>query len=98
MGYVDVRDVASAHILVYESTAEDRYMTMSGSFLQKDWCEILREIEPGAKIPTEVAPGDEASPMKFDNSKLTNLSWSQVDLKTSLADTVSSLKHFGYYP
>jgi nucleoside-diphosphate-sugar epimerase len=91
MGFVDVRDVATAHWLAYEKSA-GRHLCITSSHHYEDWYNILREIVPDANIPTEVASGERPKPMLFDNSKLRELGWNPIDLRTSLVDTVQSLK------
>lgn len=98
MGYVDVRDVAAAHILANENKqAEKRLLCFVASVPIKDWCDELRKIVPNAKIPTEVEPGDPPTPMKVDNVPLKNIGWSPISFHDSLADTVAALKKFNHY-
>eukprot|EP00339_Tiarina_fusa_P029173 CAMPEP_0117078074 /NCGR_PEP_ID=MMETSP0472-20121206/55059_1 /TAXON_ID=693140 ORGANISM="Tiarina fusus, Strain LIS" /NCGR_SAMPLE_ID=MMETSP0472 /ASSEMBLY_ACC=CAM_ASM_000603 /LENGTH=123 /DNA_ID=CAMNT_0004804689 /DNA_START=60 /DNA_END=427 /DNA_ORIENTATION=- len=94
MGFVDVRDVADAHVIAFEKgKAGDRFICMTAARPWKEWYDILREASPvhAGNIPTNMAEGEEKGPMKFDNSKLTDLGWNPCDLKTSLTDTVSSI-------
>jgi len=95
MSFVDVRDVADAHVLAFEKGSPgNRFVCMTAAHPWKEWYEILRAASPNnaEKIPIQMADGDAKSPMLFDNSKLTDLGWKPRDIKTSLVDTVASLE------
>ena len=94
MSFVDVRDVADAHVLAYEKGVPGtRFICMAGAHPWREWYDIIREAAPekASNIPTTVASGEQKPPMKFDNSKLTDLGWKPLDIKTSLVDTVNSI-------
>jgi nucleoside-diphosphate-sugar epimerase len=54
---VDVRDVARAHVQAIESGEQGRYITSAGSRSLRDLAPLLRELAPGAKVPTKNLPG-----------------------------------------
>lgn len=93
MGFVDVRDVASSHVLAYEKgTHGTRYICMTAAEPWKKWYAALRACaKDPSKIPTKLSEDAAKPPMQFDNSKLTDLGWSPVDLDTSLRDTVATM-------
>ena len=96
MGFVDVRDVASAHVLAYEKgTHGERYICMTAAEPWKKWYEALRAVaKDPSKIPSRMSEDAAKPPMQFDNSKLTELGWTTIDLNTSLRDTVTSMKGY----
>lgn len=58
MSFVDVRDVASAHILAYENDkAAGRYIASEGLYSLEKVINIYKQIAPELKLPSMVAPG-----------------------------------------
>ena len=56
-GYVDVRDVALAHILAYENkNAEGRHILCTTCLDGFELMEIIKSIEPELDLPTKIAP------------------------------------------
>ncbi|MBK7993321.1 MAG: NAD-dependent epimerase/dehydratase family protein [Blastocatellia bacterium] len=52
LGYVDVRDVATAHLLAYENDkAEGRYIATDQCFWLKDVLALAKEIDDRVKLP-----------------------------------------------
>jgi len=96
MGYVDVRDVAEAHIKAYESeSAEGRYIMIERSLPWADLCEILRKETKGKKykIPTKEAEGNKPTPMLFDSSKVIKLlGHPLITVEESIRDTIKGLE------
>eukprot|EP01018_Ginkgo_biloba_P000111 Gb_05658 [translate_table: standard] len=97
--YVDVRDVAKAHILVYETpSASGRYLCAETNLHRGDLVDMLAKIFPHYPLPTKCS--DEKNPRKkaykFSNQKLKNLGLSFTPIKSSLADTVISLQEKGF--
>jgi nucleoside-diphosphate-sugar epimerase len=100
--WIDVRDVAVAHIRVMEvsSTASRRYLLTSGYFSNKEIGEIIRENFPanreqlpGPQIRTGGYPANGV--YGFDNSRATaDLGLSYRTLTESVVDTVVSLQDF----
>nr|AEO13438.1 cinnamoyl-CoA reductase [Ginkgo biloba] len=97
--YVDVRDVAKAHILVYETpSASGRYLCAETNLHRGDLVDMLAKMFPHYPLPTKCS--DEKNPRKkaykFSNQKLKNLGLSFTPIKSSLADTVISLQEKGF--
>ena len=56
-GYVDVRDVALAHILAYENkNAEGRHILCTKCLDGFELMRIIKEVDPDIEIPTKIAP------------------------------------------
>ncbi|KAK6915121.1 NAD-dependent epimerase/dehydratase, partial [Dillenia turbinata] len=99
--YVPVRDVALAHILVYETpAASGRYLCAKSVLHRGEVVEILAKFFPEYPIPTkcsdEVRP--RAKPYKFSNQKLRELGLEFTTVKQCLYDTVKSLQEKGHLP
>ncbi|KAL6286066.1 cinnamoyl-CoA reductase 1-like [Prunus yedoensis var. nudiflora] len=97
--YVHVRDVALAHILVYETpSASGRYLCAESVLHRGDVVEILAKFFPEYPIPTkcsdEVKP--RVKPYKFSNQKLQDLGLEFTPVKQCLYDTVKSLQEKGH--
>jgi nucleoside-diphosphate-sugar epimerase len=106
--WIDVRDLALAHVRAMElqlelrAPANKRYLLTAGYFTNKDICEII-----GAKFPEYLAmlppchgeaggfpPG---GVYKFDNTEATSeLRLEYRKLEESVVDTIQSLKQRGY--
>ncbi|NRA89217.1 MAG: NAD-dependent epimerase/dehydratase family protein, partial [Rhizobiales bacterium] len=57
LSYVDVRDVAKAHILAFENdNAKGRYITTGNYYEIKHIVDKLRKMEPKLKLPTKMVP------------------------------------------
>lgn len=53
MGFVDVRDVAKAHILAMQSSgAKGRYLVAAGSLMFTDMAAILKRLYPDKPVPS----------------------------------------------
>ncbi|KAL5574472.1 hypothetical protein UlMin_016171 [Ulmus minor] len=99
--YVDVKDVALAHILVLETpSASGRYLCAESVLHRGDVVEILAKFFPEYPIPRkcsdEVNP--RAKPYKFSNQKLKDLGFEFTPVKQCLYDTVRSLQEKGHLP
>nr|QGF19012.1 cinnamoyl-CoA reductase [Prunus persica] len=97
--YVHVRDVALAHILVYETpSASGRYLCAESVLHRGDVVEILAKFFPEYPIPTkcsdEVKP--RVKPYKFSNQKLQDLGLEFTPVKQCLYDTVKNLQEKGH--
>ncbi|KNA10319.1 hypothetical protein SOVF_145500 [Spinacia oleracea] len=89
--YVHVRDVALAHILMYETpSASGRYLCAESILHRGDVCDILQ------KCSDEVNPRAEA--YKFSNQKLKDLGLEFTPVKQCLYDTVKCLQEKGHLP
>ncbi|KMT01051.1 hypothetical protein BVRB_9g223090 [Beta vulgaris subsp. vulgaris] len=99
--YVHVKDVALAHILVYENpSASGRFLCAESVLHRGDVCEILAKFFPEYPVPTkcsdEVNP--RAKPYKFSNQKLKDLGLEFTPAKQCLYDTVKCLQDKGHLP
>lgn len=97
--YVHVKDVALAHILVYEApSASGRYLCAESVLHRGDVCEILAKFFPEYPVPTkcsdEVNP--RAKPYKFSNQKLKDLGLDFTPVKQCLYEAVTSLQEKGH--
>lgn len=100
--WVDVRDVAAAHIkagLEIPEAGGKRLFTVSGWFSNSEIAVVARKNFPedADKLPTEETKGGELPPAQerfgFDNSKtsqLLGINW--IGLEKSVVDAVKSLK------
>jgi len=101
--WVDVRDLALAHVKAMELSAADgqRFFVTAGYFSNKEISEIIRKHFPEYhdKLPTPETPGGDypkAGVYKYDNSKavkVLGLKWRT--LEESIVDTVKSLQAVG---
>lgn len=65
MGFVDVRDVARAHILAYEQrAASGRYLIATESLYFFDACGIVAELYPDRPVNTGLLPEGNHQPQK----------------------------------
>ncbi|XP_034696540.1 cinnamoyl-CoA reductase 1 [Vitis riparia] len=99
--YVHVKDVALAHILVFEApSASGRYLCAESVLHRGDVVEILAKFFPEYPIPTkcsdEVKP--RAKPYKFSNQKLRELGLEFIPVKQCLYETVRNLQEKGHVP
>lgn len=98
--YVDVRDVAEAHILVYEtpSASGQRYLCAESNLHRGDLTHMLAELFPHYPIPTKCSDEENPrkQPYKFSNQKLRDLGLSFTPMKKCLADTVACLQQKGF--
>jgi len=91
--FVDVRDVAEAHVLAYETpaAANQRYFTVSGGYTYQMICDIIRRNFPQKRESTpEGTPGERYPDVyRVDNSKAkSQLGLAFRDLETSIVDMV----------
>lgn len=94
LGWVDVKDVAEAHILAYEvPTASGRYLCVERVVHYAEIGEILRKLYPGNPIPTKCA--DETSPraiaFKICTEKLQRLGIEYTPIEEAIKECVDSL-------
>lgn len=98
--YVDVRDVAEAHILVYEtpSATGQRYLCAECSLHRGDLVQMLANLCPRYPLPTKCS--DEINPraqsFKFSNQKLKDLGLSFRPINQCMTETVASLHDKGF--
>nr|XP_034895090.1 cinnamoyl-CoA reductase 2-like [Populus alba] len=99
--YVHVRDVAVAHILVFETpSASGRYICFEKMLHRGEVVEILAKFFPEYPIPTKCS--DEKNPRKqnykLTNQKIKDLGIEFVPVKQCLYESVKSLQEKGILP
>lgn len=97
--YVHVRDVAEAHILVYESpSASGRYLCAESVLHRGDVVDLLASMFPQYPIPTKVKEDGKprVKPWKVSNQKLKDLGLEFTPAKQCLYETVISLQEKGH--
>lgn len=99
--YVDVRDVADAHLRVFESPrASGRHLCAERVLHREDVVRILAKLFPEYPVPArcsdEVNPRKQ--PYKFSNQKLRDLGLQFRPVSQSLYDTVKNLQEKGHLP
>jgi len=93
--FVDVRDVATSHLLAYEKNVGGRILTVGNNTSWVRAVEILKLISPNSPIPSEV--DGKVVERTVDNNKSLELGVTYRSLEDSILDTVQSLIQFGYY-
>ena len=101
--WVDVRDLALAHVKTIESSeaANKRFFVTAGYFSNKEIADIVRDAFPAleGKVPEKGAKGGtypEGGVYKFDNSRVKEvLGVNFRSLKDSIVDTAKSLQEIG---
>ncbi|XP_075480715.1 cinnamoyl-CoA reductase 1 [Primulina tabacum] len=99
--YVHVKDVALAHILLFESpAASGRHLCAESVLHRGDVVDILVKFFPEYPIPTKCSDekNSRKKPYKFSNQKLKDLGLEFTSVKQSLYDTVKSLQEKGHLP
>ncbi|KAL3686917.1 hypothetical protein R1sor_013226 [Riccia sorocarpa] len=96
--YVNVKDVALAHILAYEiPTAEGRYLLADKVLHYEEVVEILKKIAPGSPLPSKMeGEGQKAPTYTIKHDKVETLGLKYTTFEDSLAESVESLKERGY--
>ncbi|CAA2952758.1 cinnamoyl- reductase 1-like [Olea europaea subsp. europaea] len=100
-GYVHVKDVALAQLLLFETpVASGRYLCVESVIHRAEVVEILAKFFPEYPIPTKCS--DEKNPRRkpyeFSNQKLKDLGLEFTPVKQCLYDTVKSLQEKGHIP
>lgn len=99
--YVHVKDVALAHILVYETpSASGRYLCAESVLHRGDVVEILAKFFPEYPIPMKCKDDNKpmVKPYKMSNKKLRDLGLEFTPTKQLLYETVKSLQEKGHLP
>lgn len=100
--WVDVRDVAEAHVAAFEKpeAAGKRFFTTAGLFSNKEIVQILKKHFPQYEdLPSDSTPGGdypEGGLYTFDNSQSVNvLGLKYKSLEQSIVDSVQSFQKIG---
>ncbi|KAJ5242887.1 uncharacterized protein N7469_001214 [Penicillium citrinum] len=99
--WVDVRDVALAHVraIEVEKAGGQRFFVTAGYFSNKDLVDIIRENHP--QLESKLPPSDSPSDLPTDIYKIDNSRSQEVlgikyrPLKETISDTVDSLLKVG---
>ncbi|XP_050387747.1 phenylacetaldehyde reductase-like isoform X2 [Argentina anserina] len=97
--FVDVRDVANAHILAFENpSASGRYCLVGSVVHCSEVVKILRDIFPALSLP-ETSADDKPFTLTYQVSKerAQTLGVSYTPLEVTLKDTVESLKEKNFF-
>ncbi|EXB93324.1 hypothetical protein L484_015312 [Morus notabilis] len=94
LGWVNVKDVANAHILAYEvPSASGRYCLVESVAHYSEIVRLLRELYPSLPLPEKCADDKLFMPTyQVSKEKATSLGIDFIPLKTGLKETVESLK------
>ncbi|XP_071910167.1 cinnamoyl-CoA reductase CAD2-like [Coffea arabica] len=94
MGWVDVKDVANAHILAFENpSASGRYCLVERVVHYCEVVKILREIYPSSKLLEKCADDKPFVPTyQVSKEKAKSLGLEFIPLEQSIKETVESLK------
>ncbi|KAK8463477.1 hypothetical protein SEVIR_1G367500v4 [Setaria viridis] len=99
--YVDVRDVARAHVLAFERPeARGRYLCIGTVLHRAQLIAMLRELFP--QYPVTAKCEDDGKPMakpyRFSNQRVKDLGMEFTPLKKSLYEAVVSMQKKGHLP
>ncbi|KAG0535410.1 hypothetical protein BDA96_04G364200 [Sorghum bicolor] len=99
--YVDIRDVARAHVLAYERpAARGRYLCIGTVLHRAQLVAMLRDLFP--EYPVTAKCEDDGKPMvkpyRFSNQRLRDLGLEFTPLRESLYETVVCLQQKGHLP
>ncbi|KAL5708085.1 hypothetical protein ACHQM5_018919 [Ranunculus cassubicifolius] len=98
LGWVDVRDVANAHILAFEvPTASGRYCLVAKVAHYSEVVKILQKLYPEIKLPQKCADDKPLAPTySVAKEKTNSLGIDYMPIEVSFKDTVESLKENKY--
>ncbi|KAJ8619679.1 hypothetical protein MRB53_028208 [Persea americana] len=93
-GWVNVKDVAEAHILAFEvASASGRYCLVERVAHNSEIVKILRELYPAIPLPEKCANDEPFVPTyQVSKEKAKSLGINHIPLDVSLKETVESLK------
>uniref|UniRef100_A0A0E0LZ09 NAD-dependent epimerase/dehydratase domain-containing protein n=1 Tax=Oryza punctata TaxID=4537 RepID=A0A0E0LZ09_ORYPU len=100
-GYVDARDVACAHVLVYEDpNAHGRYLCIGTVLHRSELIQMIRELFPQYPITCNKCEDSKpmVQPFKFSNQRLRDLGLTFTPIKESLYNTLICLREKGHLP
>ncbi|KAL2533992.1 Cinnamoyl-CoA reductase 1 [Abeliophyllum distichum] len=100
-GYVHVKDVALAQIILFETpSASGRYLCVESVIHRAEVVEVLAKFFPEYPIPTKCSDekNPRKKPYKFSNQRLRELGLEFTPVKQCLYDTVKSLQEKGHIP
>ncbi|CAL5052329.1 unnamed protein product [Urochloa decumbens] len=97
-GWVNVKDVALAHILAYEvPSANGRYCVVERVVHYSEVVNIIRKICPTIALPEKCADDKPFVPTyQVSKEKIRSLGIELIPLETSIKETIESLKEKGF--
>ncbi|GJN13014.1 hypothetical protein PR202_ga31347 [Eleusine coracana subsp. coracana] len=97
-GWVNVKDVALAHILAYEvPSANGRYCMVERVIHQSEVVNIIRKMYPTIPLPDKCADDKPLVPTyQVSKEKIRNLGIELVPLEVGIKETIESLKEKGF--
>ncbi|KAL3647554.1 hypothetical protein CASFOL_008522 [Castilleja foliolosa] len=98
-GWVNVKDVANAHILAFENaSANGRYLMVESVAHDSEIVKILRELYPNLQLPKKCADDEPFMPMyQVSKERAISLGVEFTPFKESIKETVESLKEKGFF-
>ncbi|VAI19078.1 unnamed protein product [Triticum turgidum subsp. durum] len=94
---VDVRDVAGALLLLYETPgAAGRHICAPHFITVRELLRLLKSMYPGYPYISEESIYDMDHPAPMTSEKLEKLGWSQRPLRDTIADTVEFCREAGF--
>ncbi|KAJ4978119.1 hypothetical protein NE237_008899 [Protea cynaroides] len=98
-GWVNVKDVANAHILAFEKpSADGRYVLVGKVAHASEVVKILRELFPTLHLPEKCADDKPYMPTyQVSQERTKGLGINFIPLEVSLKETVESLKEKGFF-
>lgn len=98
IGWVNVKDVATAHILAFElPSANGRYCLVETVAHYSEIVKMLRELYPDVPLPDKCGDDNPLMPTyQLSKEKTESLGINYIPLKVSLKETVESLKEKGF--
>nr|CAD1821941.1 unnamed protein product [Ananas comosus var. bracteatus] len=97
-GWINVKDVAMAHILAYEvPSANGRYCLVERVAHYSEIVKIIHELYPSLKLPEKCADDKPFAPIyQVSRDKAKSLGIEYIPLETSIKETIESLKEKGF--
>ncbi|KAM0948815.1 putative cinnamyl-alcohol dehydrogenase [Dioscorea sansibarensis] len=97
-GWVNVKDVALAHILAFESpSANGRYCLVESVAHLSELLKMIHELYPTIQLPQKCADEQPFMPTwQVSKDKAKSLGIDYIPLETSLQETIESLKEKGF--
>lgn len=90
--FIDVRDVAKAHIVAFEKNLHQRILLVNSEFDNYDIIKILKEEFPNRKYP-QAEPYKKVKNVNSDKSKK-SLGFEYIDLKTSVLESARQIETY----
>ncbi|PKA55173.1 Cinnamoyl-CoA reductase 1 [Apostasia shenzhenica] len=97
-GWVNVKDVAEAHILAYEvSSANGRYCLVERVAHFSEIVKVIKDLYPSIQVPDKSADDKPFLPTyPVSREKVRSLGIDYIPLEVSIKETIESLKEKGY--